>query len=226
MKIDFVLIQAAEPANVGSAARAIKTMGFDKLIVIKSEAHTHKDARILAHGSNDILQNIEEYNSIDELKNKYDLLIATSSRERSIRENFIPSHELNEFIRKREEKFENIAIIFGGEESGLSNEDLLKCDIVSYIHLADKYPSLNLSQAVMIYAYELSHIEKKEEKNRNKEIISQKHYRKKIETLFNEINLSSMPALKSKAFDMLIKQDVENSKIVMSLINQILKKIR
>lgn len=158
MDITFILVNPRVPENIGAAARALKTMGFRKMSMVNPPVDYLDRARILAHGSGDILEETTVYNHLDEAINGLDFLIATSSKKRRTNEEYVRAGELHELLIQKQEHLYHVGIIFGGEESGLSNEEVKRCDVVSFIPLDNPYPSLNLSHAVMIYAYLLSGI--------------------------------------------------------------------
>ncbi|WP_372872102.1 tRNA/rRNA methyltransferase [Shewanella sp.] len=152
--LSIVLVEPARAANVGAAARAMKTMGFEHLIIVGSKVHLEDEARWVAHGATDILDNVQCYDSFDELRQHFDLLIATTARERGSPRTFLTPHELGDTLLTSGAKTK--ALVFGREASGLSNQELNTCDLFSYVPLAADYPSLNLGQAVMVYSYALS----------------------------------------------------------------------
>lgn len=152
----FVLTEPAVPENVGAACRAVKTMGFDQLWVVNSEAHRHKQARILAHGSGDILDNIRTFNSLADVKAAVDILVGTSAKPRHQREVLLSPAQLHHNLQDKLQQGADIALAFGREDSGLHGHEIALCDLLTAVPMAVSYPSLNLSQAVMLYAYELS----------------------------------------------------------------------
>ncbi|CAH0991990.1 23S rRNA (guanosine-2'-O-)-methyltransferase RlmB [Sinobacterium norvegicum] len=154
MEIVFILSQPAVPENIGASARALKTMGFSQLRLINTTAHTDKQARILAHGSTELLRNALLFDDLGSATADCDLVIGTSAKPRHHRETLYPPTQLKELIQSQQ--LQRVAIVFGSEKHGLSNSELECCDILTSIPLATSYPSLNLSQAVMLYAYELS----------------------------------------------------------------------
>lgn len=156
MEISFVLVEPALPENVGAAARAIKTMGFRQLILVNPCEWREGKARWVAHGSGDILDNALVFDSVEKAVEEFDFRIATTVRHRRVKEDVTSSGKLLRFLRDKGNTIKKTAVLFGREESGLSNYEIKLCDIVSEIPMIGKYPSLNLAQAVMIYAYELS----------------------------------------------------------------------
>ncbi|MBF0430264.1 MAG: tRNA/rRNA methyltransferase [Fibrobacteria bacterium] len=156
MVLHFILVEPIVPENVGGSARAIKTMGFDKLILINSDLHQQEKAKWLAYGANDILDNAKVFPSLKDAIQKMDFVIGTTAKHRTVKHNYHPGPELKKFLHNKEESIHNVAIVFGREDNGLRNEELDLCDIISGIPLHAPYPSLNLSQAVMLYAWFLS----------------------------------------------------------------------
>ncbi|MFM4705319.1 tRNA/rRNA methyltransferase [Aeromonas bivalvium] len=155
MKLYFVLMAPARPQNVGAAARAMKTMGFDAMRVVASRVHQEEEASWVAHGAQEILANAEAFDTLAEALADMDLVIATTARQRGRYQHYLTPGEVRVQIRAKP-SLERVAILFGCEESGLSNEQLAQADLLSYLPLKVSYPSLNLGQAIMLYAYELS----------------------------------------------------------------------
>lgn len=157
MDVHFILVNPMVPENIGSAARAIKTMGFGHLLLVNPGVdHLDKKALILAHGSRDILENALVFYTLEDALANMDFSIATTSKKRSVRHDYYPADELTSLLSKKTGMVHKLGMVFGREESGLSNPEINACDIASFIPLATKYPSLNLSQAVMLYAHELA----------------------------------------------------------------------
>ncbi|MFM5397004.1 tRNA/rRNA methyltransferase [Aeromonas veronii] len=157
MKLYFVLVAPARPANVGAAARAMKTMGFDAMRLVASRVHEEEEASWVAHGAQEILTQAEAFDTLPEALVDMDLVIATTARERGRYQHYLTPGEIREQIRSKP-SLDKVAIVFGCEESGLSNEQLAEVDLISYLPLKVSYPSLNLGQAIMLYAYEMSQL--------------------------------------------------------------------
>lgn len=158
MSLIFILVNPAVQGNVGAAARAMKTMGFTTMRLVNPCDHLSAEARMLAHASNDILENAEVFPSLEDAISDIDLVIGTTARRRTIRNRFMLLGQLPGIIQSKGDSVKKVAIVFGSEESGLSNQEADLCHILSTVPMATKYPSLNLSQAVMVYAYELSEL--------------------------------------------------------------------
>lgn len=160
MEIIFILVEPALPENIGASARAIKTMGFGSLRLVNPAHYISGKAKWVAHGSDDILDNARVFKSVGEAIVDVSLVIGTTARYRTMKKDYLPVHRLTLMLGNLQYKNEKIAIVFGREESGLTNDELRLCDITTSIPMASLYPSLNLSQAVMIYAYELASLQK------------------------------------------------------------------
>lgn len=154
MKLYFVLVSPARPENVGAAARAIKTMGFDAMRIVASQAHQQEQAGWVAHGAQELLASAESFDTLEAALADVDLAVATTARQRGRYQHYLTPAEAREQIAAKH--LQKVAIVFGCEESGLSNEQLGHCDLISYLPLRVSYPSLNLGQAIMLYAWELS----------------------------------------------------------------------
>jgi tRNA/rRNA methyltransferase len=155
MDLHFILVQPAVPENVGASARALKTMGFSNLRLVNTNAHRDERSRWLAHGSADVLNLARHFDTFDQAIMDLDFVIGTTAKRRSVKNDYHSPEFLVEVIRQKGASIGQVGIVFGSEESGLSNEDLRKCDMASTIPLLNPYPSLNLAQCVMLYAYVL-----------------------------------------------------------------------
>lgn len=156
MKIHFILVEPKVPENIGACARAIKTMGFSSLFLVNPCCWKEGKAKWVAHGSGEILDNASLFNNLDDAVKSSDFVVATTAKIRSVKHDYVPLKKIADFINQKIHSINNLSIVFGREESGLTNEELKLCDVTSSIPMISSYPSLNLSMAVMLYAYELS----------------------------------------------------------------------
>ena len=156
MTICFILYRPAVPGNVGAAARAMLTMGFDELRLIQPCDHLSEEALMMAHGSHDVLRNAVVHNSFEEATATLDLVICTTAKGRTAKHDYHSSRDLRELLKSKAGMLSRVGILFGTEESGLPNSLVLKSDLAMSIPMAATYPSLNLAQSVMVTAYELS----------------------------------------------------------------------
>lgn len=156
--IIFILYKPAVPGNIGASARAMKTMGFEHLRLIDPADHLADEALMMAHGSNDILEKAQVFSSFEEAVSDIDFLIASTAKNRVAKEDYVDSREIGAMISNKKDIIGKAGVLFGTEESGLPNHLILHSNIAVTIPMYKPYPSLNLSQAVMIMAYEMSQI--------------------------------------------------------------------
>jgi TrmH family RNA methyltransferase len=152
--IYFTLVEPETPGNIGAAARALKTMGFSNLCLVNPPNFLGDEARWMAHASEDVLENAIIYQDIHQAVADKNFVIATTQRSRNFHLPYYSPLQLAEKIIPIS-KENKVCILFGRESSGLSNEELSACDAITTIPANTTHPSLNLAQAVMIYAYEL-----------------------------------------------------------------------
>lgn len=155
MEVVFILVKAQRPANIGACARALKVMGFHGLRLV-APCDAWADQSYTAHGAEDVLLEAEVFEDLKAASDDCQLVVGTTARKRSSARTIVNSRRLPALIAAQHPQVEKVALVFGCEASGLSNQDLAICDLISSIPLNKPYPSCNLSQAVMIYAYELS----------------------------------------------------------------------
>lgn len=151
--IRIVLVEPQVPGNVGAAARAVKNMGLTGLVLVKPWFFNHPQARYMAHGSEDILDNALIVDNLSEAVADSVLVVGTSRRKRRNTPFKSPGQAAGEILECA--LAGPVSIIFGREDKGLTNEELRCCQILVSIPSSDAQPSLNLSQAVMVVAYEI-----------------------------------------------------------------------
>ena len=151
--IRIVLVETSHPGNIGGSARAMKTMGITQLYLVNPKSFPHPAAIELSAGADDVLNQAVVVDSLDEALRGCQLILGTSARPRGIALSGLTPRECGEHIAGLPDDTK-VALIFGREYAGLTNEELLKCHY--HIHIASNpdYSSLNLSQAVQILCYE------------------------------------------------------------------------
>jgi len=158
MFFPIILVAPARAENVGAAARAMKTMGFTQLRIVNSQVHREPAAHWTAHGATEILDNAETFTTLQDALADIDFSVATTARSRAKFRYYATPNEVLEQLREKREWMSRFALVFGCEESGLSNADLECVDLLTGIPMAVDYPSLNLGQAVMVFCYQLSEL--------------------------------------------------------------------
>ncbi len=149
-----VLCQTSHPGNIGSAARAMKTMGLQHLYLVNPHSFPDAHATALSTGAADLLENAIVTSTLAEALSGCAYAIGMSARKRGL------SHELVN-VRTAAAKAidiasaQPVALVFGTEMSGLSNAELDHCQLLAMIQANPDYSSLNLAAAVQIMCYEL-----------------------------------------------------------------------
>ena len=156
MRFPIILVSPARPENVGAAARAMKTMGFDELRIVSSQAHRDPAARWVAHGATEILDNASHWETLADALADIDFSIATTARSRAKFRYYATPQQVQAVLEEKQQWIGSAALVFGREDSGLTNEELELVDLLTGVPMAGDYPSLNLGQAVMVYCYQLS----------------------------------------------------------------------
>lgn len=151
-----ILTEPTHLGNVGSAARAMRTMGLSRLRVVTAAGEVATpEALALAKGGAGILRGAELFGTLDEALSDVALAAAASARLRSVGPPLFPAREAAEKIVPHLRAGTKCALVFGRESSGLTNDELLKCDMHVRIDADPEYSSLNLAMSVQVLAYEL-----------------------------------------------------------------------
>jgi TrmH family RNA methyltransferase len=153
--IYFVLVEPEEPGNIGASARAIKNMGFRNLCLVKPPPEMSVEGRWFARNSHDVLDSAAVYNSVEEAIRDKTVVVGTTRREGKRRGVILPVEQGTARIREAAAN-NKVAVLFGREARGLNNDEVDQCGFLLKIQSSEIQPSLNLSQAVLIIAYELS----------------------------------------------------------------------
>jgi tRNA/rRNA methyltransferase len=152
--ISIVLVRPRYHENIGSVARAMKNMGLSRLIVVDGSSPLHRDAYKLASGAEDILERAEEFPNLKEAISEMGCVVGMTSRAGKERGPLLtPKHVAERLIPISREN--SIALVFGSEKEGLTNEELSLCHFYVRIPSVNSFPSLNLAQAVIVLCYEL-----------------------------------------------------------------------
>ena len=151
-RIRIVLINTSHPGNIGSAARAMKTMGLSELYLVAPAQFPHQKAVEMASSAHDVLDHATICETLDEAIADCTLVVGTSARTRKIPWPLLTPREMAEHVKQEAGE---IAILFGQEQSGLTNDELERCHLHIQIPANPAYSSLNLAAAVQVMAYEL-----------------------------------------------------------------------
>ena len=153
--IRIILVETTHPGNIGATARAMKTMGLTRLGLVRPKIFPAAEATARAAGADDILENASRYESIREAVQECHLVFATSNRDRNLSWQVTGAEAGADSVIQAAMGGGRTAILFGTENSGLSNTDLESCHAVIKIPVNEDFPSLNLAAAVQVICYEL-----------------------------------------------------------------------
>ena len=153
-RVRIILVCPSHPGNIGSTARAMKTMGLTRLYLVTPKSFPHMDATALAVGAADILHGASVCETLDEALTGTIFSVASTARHRDLSHQILSPREVAISLMGKTNDGD-VAIVFGPERTGLTIEDATKCNVVSTIPCNPDYSSLNLAQAVQIFAYEL-----------------------------------------------------------------------
>lgn len=158
-RIRIVLVNTTHPGNIGATARAMKNMGLSDLCLVEPKFFPHEEAQARASGADDILASARVVGSIDEALADCQLVVGTSARERHIPWPLVNPRELGaisaQMLQSEADAAGRIAVLFGREASGLTNEELHLCHKHVHIPTNPDFSSLNVAAAVQVISYEM-----------------------------------------------------------------------
>ena len=154
-KIRVILVETSHPGNIGSVARAMLNMGLQELYLVSPKNKPNNETIAMASGAKGIVENCVIVDTLDDALVGVNFIVGSSARSRKAS---VPMGTLREVVPKIVKHVEldsKCALVFGRERTGLYNDELLKCHVHAYIPANQEYSSLNLSQAVQVFSYEL-----------------------------------------------------------------------
>ena len=154
-QVQIVLVETSHPGNIGSVARAMKTMGLQNLVLVKPRNFPSKEAFVLSGNAQDLIEQAVVVNTLDEAIKNCTNIYATSARTRSISWPIITAEMAGIEINKYAREGKKVSIIFGREDRGLTNEELQKANKHILIPSSEDYPVLNIAMSVQVIAYEI-----------------------------------------------------------------------
>jgi tRNA (cytidine32/uridine32-2'-O)-methyltransferase len=154
-QVRVILINTSHPGNIGGAARAMKNMGLSELVLVAPKRFPADEAEWRAAGAKDILDKAIVVDTVEEALAGCGLVLGTSARERRIPWPLFDPRDSAEQAKQSLAAGNKVAIMFGREDRGLTNEELQKCHFHVHIPTNEEYSSLNLAAAVQVLSYEL-----------------------------------------------------------------------
>ncbi len=164
--VKIVLVETSHPGNIGAVMRSMETMGLVQLVLVNPKIYPHPDVDARASNASIALNNVTVVQSLDEALQDCQLVLGASARNRKIAVPLVDARDCGKLCL--EYKQSNIAIVFGPERTGLTNEQLIQCNFHVHIPANEHYQALNIAAAVQVICYELrmaklSTIEKEQE---------------------------------------------------------------
>jgi tRNA (cytidine32/uridine32-2'-O)-methyltransferase len=154
-RVRFVLVRTSQPGNIGAAARAIRTMGFSRLVLVAPQRFPDPEATAFAAGADAVLDRAvivpDLRSAIADCRTVY----GATARQRAVALQEFTPREVAPLVHDAALGGSEIALVFGNERTGLENDELALCHGAVHIPAAPDYSSLNLAQAVQVLAYEL-----------------------------------------------------------------------
>jgi tRNA/rRNA methyltransferase len=154
-RVVLVMDQPQDLVNIAGVIRVMKNMGLRHLRVVRPAEWDVWRITGIAHRSDDIAEGTQHFDTLDEALADCSFVLGTSARARTAQRNYGYAREWAGVIAARAAVDEKVAIVFGREDRGLSNEALDRCDGVALIPTSPEYPSLNLAQAALVLCYEV-----------------------------------------------------------------------
>jgi tRNA (cytidine32/uridine32-2'-O)-methyltransferase len=152
-RIRFVLVRPSHPGNIGATARAMRTMGHRRLVLVAPHKFPHADATAMAAGADDVLDQATIVPNLVDAIADCTLVFGCTARRRGVAlDEFAPRDAA---ARVQNTNDAEVAIVFGNERTGLENDELQLCHAAVHIPSDPEFSSLNLAQAVQVLAYEL-----------------------------------------------------------------------
>lgn len=154
-RVRVVLVGTQHPGNIGSAARAMKTMGLSRLSLVAPSRFPHPEASALAAGADDVLEAAEVHDQLPPALPDCSLVLGCTARDRRIALQQLDPRQGAQRIAAAAAAGGEVALLFGRERTGLENHELQLCHAAVHIPANPGYSSLNLAAAVQVLAYEL-----------------------------------------------------------------------
>ena len=154
-QVKIILIETSNSGNIGSTLRAMKTMGFGSLCLVNPKEFPSEEVTALAANASDLIDSVQVVNSLEEALDGCNLVIGTSSRDRKVP---WPNESIASAAPKiiaEADKNNTVAILFGREDRGLTNDELQRCYLHVHIPANEDYPVLNVAMSVQVVCYQL-----------------------------------------------------------------------
>jgi len=152
--IRVVLCQTSHPGNIGACARAMKTMGLERLLLVNPKFFPHPEAEAMASRATDVLDQARVCADLDEALQGTVFAVASTARNRDLSHPALTPREAAARMIE-EARHGPVALVMGAEKYGLTVEEVNRCSVIATVPANPEYASLNLASAVQLFAYEL-----------------------------------------------------------------------
>lgn len=220
MKITFILVEPARPANIGLACRAMKTMGLASLRLV-NPCPLDGEARWAAHESGELLDNAQIFDDLETALANVDFAVATTARRRLEHDDYPSPEECAAAIHGKAGSVQHPALIFGRESDGLTGAELARCHAATSVPLATEQPSLNLAQAVLVYARALYQASTDTSRETAAEPGAYAHAREEILSLLHRLDLDNHRRLERWALEGLARFDDRDLGFLLAVLRRI-----
>jgi tRNA (cytidine32/uridine32-2'-O)-methyltransferase len=154
-RIRFVLVRTSHPGNIGAAARAIRTMGMHRLVLVAPQRYPDPEADALAAGATDVLERVVVVDDLAAAIADCRFVVGATARPRGVAMDEVSPRDMVARVLPRALDDDEVAVVFGNERTGLTNDEIKLCHAAVHIPADPAFSSLNLAQAVQVLAYEL-----------------------------------------------------------------------
>lgn len=154
-QIKIVMVQTTLPANIGSALRAMKTMGLAQLVLVAPKHFPHPDIDALSAGASNLIAQIQVVETLADAIADCQTVFATSARQRHLPWTLLDARQASHYAISAVQHQQKVAIVFGREDRGLTNEELALATHHLTIPVNEEYGVLNVAQAIQVVCYEL-----------------------------------------------------------------------
>lgn len=220
MKITFILVEPARPANVGLACRAMKTMGLNRLRLV-NPCNLEDEARWAAHESTEILDEAGIFEDLGSALSDVDFSVATTARQRLEHDDYPDPEAVTRAIQGKRGSIEHAALVFWRESDGLTGEELALCHAATSVPLATEQPSLNLAQAVLVYARALFENSRDSSPAKSPEAGVYSHAREEVRSLLHRLDLDDHRRLERWALEGLARSDDRDLGFLLTLLRKL-----
>jgi tRNA/rRNA methyltransferase len=181
--LSIILVEPQQPGNIGMVCRAMANFGVSDLRLVNPCPHLHPEARKFAVAAGQLLDNAKVFATLPEALADLQLSVATTRRSGRFRGELLDSTQLPARLTELPSE-SKIGLVFGREDAGLTSEEVAQCSLAATVATSDELGSLNLSQAVLLFLYELARQPQANETETEKELPQQQE----LDGLFRQID--------------------------------------